>query len=264
MKRSEFIRTAGVLSTAPLFGMTNSTSSNQIEKNQYLELIKYTLHPGVKQKNIEKFFSDVAIPALNRIGIPNVGVFNSVFGPDSLSLFVLIPHKTLEGVFTDNEKLMADKEYLSAGEIFLHCPIDNTAFVKMEKTLLRTFDKLPFLKIPDNLINIQSRIYELRIYQSPSAVAAKRKIEMFNEGNEIELFNTAGLQAVFFGETIIGQQMPNLHYMLVFENMEARDKYWNQFRTNQDWLKLKSDQYYANLVSSTTDIILKPASCSQI
>jgi len=38
----------------------------------------------------------------------------------------------------------------------------------------------------------------------------------------IAIFRRAGLQPVFFGETLIGAKMPNLTYMLVFENMAAR------------------------------------------
>lgn len=234
------------------------------ETNQYFELIRYYLQPGIKQKIVEDFYRDAAIPALNRIGINNVGVFNPVYGTSNLSLFILIPHHSLEAVYTDNEKLLADKELLTTGTDFLNSALNDTAFVKMEKSLLRSFDYLPQVQNPVNLYQIKSRVYEMRIYQSPSLTAAKKKVHMFNAGGEIEIFKKIGLQPVFFGETIVGPDMPNLLYMLVFENMEARDMNWSKFETHPGWIKLRNDPNYANLVSSITDIILKPAACSQI
>lgn len=264
MKRSEFLASAGILSAIPFVNMTGSETTKKTEENQYVELIKYQLHVGTRQKIVSEFYRDIAIPALNKVGIKNVGVFNVVYGPNNPTLYVLIPHSSIEAVYTDNEKLLKDQEYLTQGDKFLNASIDDSPFIKMEKSLLRAFNNLPQIQIPDNLMTNSSRIYELRIYESASAVAARKKIHMFNEGGEIEIFKKTGLQPVFFGETIIGQQMPNLHYMLAFENMASRDKNWDQFRNHPDWNKLKSDPYYANTVSCITDIILKPTAFSQI
>jgi len=52
--------------------------------------------------------------------------------------------------------------------------------------------------------------------------------------------------------------------MLAFESMEERDKNWQIFRDDPDWLKLKSDPQYKDTVSNITDYILTPASYSQI
>jgi hypothetical protein len=134
----------------------------------------------------------------------------------------------------------------------------------MEKTLLKAFKNMPTVEIPTSLLHKKSRIYELRIYESHSQVAGKKKIQMFNEGGEIAIFRKTGLNPVFFAETIIGKQMPNLSYMLVFENMDSRYKHWEIFRKDPAWLKLRVDAQYKDTVSNVTDIILKPAAFSQI
>ena len=46
--------------------------------------------------------------------------------------------------------------------------------------------------------------------------------------------------------------------------MEIREKNWNEFENHSDWIKLNSEPEYKDLVSSITDIILKPTLCSQI
>ena len=93
---------------------------------------------------------------------------------------------------------------------------------------------------------------------------AKRKIEMFNEGGEIALFRAAGMNPVFFGESIIGSKMPNLTYMLGFDDPEAQETGWKKFLDDPEWKKLSSDPYYEDTVSNITNLMLRPAESSQI
>jgi hypothetical protein len=87
---------------------------------------------------------------------------------------------------------------------------------------------------------------------------------MFNEGGEIKVFLKTGLQPVFFGETLIGPKMPNLTYMLVFDDMADRDAKWKVFGGDPEWKKLSSNPEYKDTVSNITDIILRPTPYSQI
>ena len=87
---------------------------------------------------------------------------------------------------------------------------------------------------------------------------------MFNGGGELDIFRNVGLTPVFFGETIVGQKLPNLTYMLAFDDMSARDAAWRRFGQDPDWDVLKRDQQYADTVSAITDFILRPTGYSQI
>ncbi len=263
MKRKEFLTSAGLLGVMPFVsGMSNGQSEKK-DGNQFVELIKYHLHTGARKSMVADFYKNVAIPALNRIGISKVGVFSPVYGPDNLTLFVMIPHESMEAVYTDNEKLLQDKAYITEGEKFLNAPMSETAFVRMEKSVFRCFNNLPAIEVPAELMG-SNRIYEIRIYESPNMVAAKKKIHMFNEGGEINIFKKTGLRPVFFGECLSGPAMPNLHYMIAFKDMAERDANWEVFRKSPEWGSLSKDPYYADTVSCITDIILKPESYSQI
>ena len=46
---------------------------------------------------------------------------------------------------------------------------------------------------------------------------------MFNDA-EAGIFKRLGMQPVFFGETIVGSNMPNLTYMVTFDSLAAREK----------------------------------------
>jgi hypothetical protein len=259
MNRREFFKAGSLAGIASMSPLTAAAMGGQ-SKQEYLELRKYRLHVGPKKNRLGNFLRDVGIPAMNRIGIKPVGVFSAMYGPNNPTLYVLLVHKSLDTVMNSALLLMQDQEYLKAGADFINAPLSEPAFVRMESSLMIAFKDMPKLEVPEK----KSRIFELRTYESHSIKAAKKKIEMFNEGGEIAIFKKTGLQPVFFGETLIGPLMPNLTYMLVFENMADRDAKWKVFGGDPGWKKLRSNPAYRDTVSNITDIILRPASYSQI
>jgi len=259
MKRREFLTAASFASIAGVSSLTAAADSGD-GKQQYLEFRQYHLNVGSKKRLVGDFLRKVGIPAMNRIGIGPVGVFNTMYGPNSPTLYVLMVHKSLDTVVNSASMLMADDEHRKAGADFVNTPLSDPAYVRMESSLMLAVKGLPQLRVPED----KPRIFELRTYESHSIKAAKKKIEMFNEGGEIAVFLKTGLQPVFFGETIIGPKMPNLTYMLVFDDLADRDKKWDVFRVAPEWKKLSSDPAYKDTVSNITDIILRPAGYSQI
>ena len=259
MKRREFLTAASLPIIA---GMSSLAAAAEREdgKRDYFEWRKYYLHVGSKKNLVGDFLRKAGIPAMNRIGIEPVGVFSAMYGPNNPTLYVLLVHKSLDSVVNSASLLMADKEYRNAGADFINAPLSEPAYVRMESSLMVAFKDMPKLEVPEKA----RRIFELRTYESHSIKAAKKKIEMFNEGGEIAIFKKTGLQPVFFGETLIGPQMPNLTYMLAFENMADRDEKWGIFSGDPDWKKLRADTAYKDTVSNITDIILRPAPYSQI
>ena len=165
---------------------------------------------------------------------------------------------------TLNDRLLGDQGFVQAGERFLKAPLSEMAFVSMEKSILRAFTHLPEIVIPTQKKENKARIFQVRTYESPGLEAAKRKIHMFNEGGEIAVFKKTGLQPVLFGETLAGDRMPNLVYMLAFDDFNAMNQAWSVFGNDPDWKKLSSDTFYAETVSRINDWIWTPASCSQI
>jgi hypothetical protein len=231
---------------------------------EYFEFRQYRLHVGSKKRQVGDFLRKVGIPAMNRIGIGPVGVFNAVYGPSSPTLYVLLVHKSLESVANSSSLLMADEQYRQAGADFVNASLSEPSYVRMESSLMVAFKDMPKLRVPKQQLENGRRIFELRTYESHSIKAGKKKIEMFNEGGEIAVFNKTGLAPVFFGETIVGPQMPNLTYMLVFDDLTDRDAKWKVFGGNPEWKKLRSNPAYKDTVSNITDIILRPAPYSQI
>ena len=264
MKRRTFLTSSLAASGLALTSALQAAETlGEKPAREYYELRLYHLRRGVKQKLLDTYFRDALIPALNRAGVAPVGVFNVSTGSDSPTTYLLVPHKSLESFATHSDRLRADAEYQKAGAEFIDAPATDPAYVRVESSLMIAFEGIPKLEAPP--MGNKARLFELRTYESHSKKANKKKIEMFNVG-EIAIFRRAGLQPVFFGETLIGPKLPNLTYMLVFDNMAAHDKNWGVFGSDPDWRKLSTTPGYTDpeIVSNISNLFLRPAPYSQI
>jgi hypothetical protein len=131
--------------------------------------------------------------------------------------------------------------------------------------LLRAFDGFPTVVPPPNEGRRPARIFEVRQYESNNLTTLRRKIKMFNDG-EIGVFKRLGMQPVFFGETLIGQNQPNLVYMLSYEDLAGREKAWRAFGADPEWKKLREMPGYsdAEIVSNISNYIVSPLPFSPI
>ncbi|MHB0957071.1 MAG: NIPSNAP family protein [Pirellulaceae bacterium] len=254
MKRRDFLAASSALGLLPMAAMAADDASSD---RSYLELRIYHMDNQQQRDGFESFAQEAAIPALNRLGIAPVGVF---YPAEALSpVYVLLPHKSPASVGTLVARLGQDQEFLSRGAAFLEAP----AYKRMESSLMIAFQGMPHVETP---IASGERIFQLRIYESPSEMTGQKKIEMFNEAGEIAIFRRVGLHPVFFGETLVGSNMPNLTYMLSFESAQQMQENWQKFGKDPDWQRLKGMEEYADkrILSNITNLVLKPAPCSQI
>src|SRR5206468_9703942 len=235
----------------------------QAANRQYIELRRYHLLPGARQRDFGTYLAQAAIPAMNRAGIAKVGAFSVVYGENTPTLLVVLTHATLESVVTLREKMAGDAEYTRAGAAILDAPLSDPPFVRVESTLLRAIEAMPTLEPSAGAAAATPRIFELRTYESHNDKAALNKLKMFNAG-EVPIFRKTGLTPVFFGETVVGEKMPSLLYMLTFSDMSARDSAWSAFGKDLDWKTLSADPQYRENVSAISDIILRPTAYSQI
>ncbi|MHC1764131.1 MAG: NIPSNAP family protein [Verrucomicrobiia bacterium] len=267
MTRRKFLTSTATVSGAVGLtqGLAMAAEGSDKPAREFYELRLYHLRRGPKQKLFDDFFRQAAIPAMNKIGLGPIGVFNVATGPDSPTVYVLIPHKSMESFATATDRVRADADYQSAGAEFINASPTEPAYIRVESSLMVAFEGMPKLEVPSGTAERKPRLFELRTYESHSKKANKKKIEMFNNG-EIAIFRRTGLAPVFFGETLIGQKMPNLTYMLVFDNMAAHDKNWGTFGSDPEWRKLSTTPGYTDpeIVSNISNVFLRPAPYSQI
>jgi len=204
-----------------------------------------------------------AAPAIKRAGIGPLGFFGSVIAEESPFILALAAFPSLAAMETARQKEAEDKEYIAARDKYNSLP--GLGYVRLESSLLRCFETMPQVDVLPSDSQRPARIFELRMYESDNGSTLARKIKMFNDA-EIKIFKRLGMQPVFFGETIVGARMPNLVYMLSFENLAAREKLWQAFGADTEWQKLRSmpGNADAEIVSNISNAILRPLPFSDI
>jgi hypothetical protein len=267
MKRRQFLAnaaasTAGLASSGSLLAMQGQSAGKQRE---YYELRKYYLEQGPQQKLTDSYLAEALIPALNRLGMQNVGAFSLDIGPETPTVYLLMPSSTLETLVTTELRLAQDEEYQRRGASFLNAPAAQPAYRRIESSLMIAFEGWPKLVLPPATAQKSARVFQLRTYMSPSHRDHRVKVEQFHKG-EFEIFEKAGFWRVFFGDTMIGPQLPNLTYMLSFPDASELNAKWRAFRADPDWKKLSANPAFAfePIVSNITNLVLNPTSYSQI
>jgi hypothetical protein len=264
MKRRSFVKASLLTTAAGVAASQLSMAAGNMDSTaqQFYELRVYSLKNEQQQNLVLDYFHNAAIPALNRLGSDNVGVFTELKPSGQTKLYVLIPYNSFDDFLTVNNKLVKDKVYQEKGSAYLNAPATEPAYERIESSMLRAFKHQPKLNAPEN----KDRIFELRRYEHATENAGKKKLEMFNDAGEIDIFKRLGFKPVFFGETLIGELRPNLVYMITFDDMAAHDSHWKAFGSDPEWKKISSVPDYADakLVSHITSTFLSPANCSQI
>jgi hypothetical protein len=266
MNRRQFI---SLSSAAGLAAATSTTSAAESgSEREYYEIRQYLIEKEEQKKGLDDFFKNAAIPALNRLGVKPVGVFYpgaaaagqpAPLGP----VYVIMRHPSAESAATLVDRLASDSEFQSAGADYLNATAGSPAYKRIESSLMVAFQGMPRLERP---VQGPGRIFQLRTYESPSERTNFKKIEMFEQAGEIQIFREVGLNPVFFGRALVGKKMPNLTYMLGFKSLEDQQAAWKKFGSHPDWKRLKDMQEYADksILCGITNISLIPAEYSQI
>jgi hypothetical protein len=260
MQRRKFLASSIAASA-----LTQLRAQPQQGVREYYELRRYHLQSGPQQKLTNDYVANALIPALNRLEMKPIGAFNLDIGVETPVLYVLIPSTSLETLAQSEFRLEQDGEYMKKGEPFLNAPANQPAYLRVESSLLIAFEGHPKLTVPPVTAQGGARVFQLRTYESPSHHDHRRKVEMFHSG-EFEVFRRAGFWQVFYGDALIGARLPNLTYMLSFPDVSEMNAKWNAFRSDPEWQKLSGSPRfnYESIVSNITNLILNPASYSQI
>ena len=263
MERREFLAKSCAAGVAAMgSGALLAQEQSAMKAGSYYELRRYEIDSEPQKAGFDRFASEAAIPALNRLGIKPVGVFYPNEGPSPI--YVLLPHPSVASFVTLTQRLGEDQEFLAKGADFIDAPADKPAYKSMEVQFMAAFEGMARLERPTDA---PTRIFQLRTYESPSEKTGLKKIEMFNTA-EIAVFRKVGLHPVFFGQTLAGTKMPNLTYMLGFQDMDESKANWKKFGADPDWQRLRAMPEYMDKViirkSGITNLYVKPASYSQI
>ncbi|WP_158749316.1 NIPSNAP family protein [Acidobacterium sp. S8] len=264
MERRRFL-TSSLAASALAFAGSSYAQTSAGSAREYYQLRKYHLQSGPQTKLTDSYLSGAFIPALNRLGMSPIGVFNLTIGSETPILYVLIPSTSLETLVGLELKLAQDKAFMDAAAPFWNTPATAPAYGRVESSLLIAFEGWPKLTPLPAAAQRAKRVFQLRTYESATDQDHVRKVQMFHHG-EFAIFQKAGFNQIFYGDSLIGPRLPNLTYMLSFSELAELDDKWKAFGSDPDWKKLSGSQEYAfeQIVSNISNLILTPTTYSQI
>jgi len=259
MQRRKFLQSSLLAASAAGTGSVFAASDKPPAVKEMYELREYDMHFGSDQSQLETYFKTALIPAYNKYGVKNVGVFKEIGKSEPAKIYLLLAFATFNDYTSVTAKVKADDDFIKNSQAYNAIPAEKPVYNRYSSSFMIAFDGMPKLIVPE----AGTRVFELRTYEGYSEDALRRKLKMFNEG-EFPIFYRTRLTPVFFGEVISGKNLPCLTYMITFKNLEERDKNWAAFGADPDWKKLLADPQYANTVSNIIKIYLEPTAYSQV
>ncbi|WP_231615364.1 NIPSNAP family protein [Novipirellula artificiosorum] len=232
---------------------------------QIYEVRSYLLAENSDVGAIDAYLRDALIPALQRQGIGPIGAFTNAANDESGSrrIVVVIPYADANAVVSSAQTLRKDAQYAADAKEYLGRAPDNPPYLRITSELLTAMDCMPKLAVAKESLLNGDRVYELRLYESPSEQIGDLKVDMFNSG-EVPIFLDSGVQPIFIGQCVIGPQTPSLTYLTVYPNEEARIEAWKAFRIHPDWKVLSKVPKYKGTVSHIDKYLLLPKPYSQM
>lgn len=264
MKKTKLLFLVVIALAITSFKTKTSDSKTTVQSKEFYQLKTYILNTEQQVQTTEKYLKEAYLPGLKKIGIKHIGVFKPrPNATDTLKkIIVLIPFSSMSQFLGLEEKLAKDKIYLAAGADYLNATYKQAPYARIESVLLKAFADHPIMTIPNLNSPRANRVYELRSYESATEAIYRNKVDMFNAGGEVKLFNRLAFNAVFYGEVLSGAKMPNLMYMTTFANQESRDAHWKAFGDSPEWKALIAMEKYKNNISHMDITFLYPTDYS--
>lgn len=235
-----------------------------VDEREFYQLKIYSFSSEEQVAITDNYLKNAYMPAVKKQGIEKIGVFKFLTNEtDTIQkTYVLLPFKSLKQFKELDSKLSEDPEYIAAGGDYINANYDNPPYDHIESIVMEAFADMPMMQVPNLESPRSERIYELRSYESPTEKYYRNKVDMFNTGGEVKLFDRLNFNAVFYGEVLSGARMPNLMYMTTHADKATREKNWEAFVDSPEWKELIAMPKYENNVSHIDIWFLYPTEYS--
>jgi hypothetical protein len=267
MQRRDFLQASLQTSAAASIaacGLATSSSpahaaAPATAERELYEWRTYRLKDKAQQPAVHDYLKSAALPAWKKIGLGPVGVFTEIGAEAGPSIHVLLVYANPAAFAAAREALEADAEYVKATAEYRTAKRESPAYDRIDSSLMLAFTAAPKITPPAQ----KPRVLELRTYENHNDDRAHAKVAMFNDG-ECDIFPKCGFENVFFGETLVGENLPNLKYMLAAPDMAANEKGWKAFLESPDFIRMRDDPKYADTMPTITKLFLAPTDYSQV
>ncbi|MGO9259069.1 MAG: NIPSNAP family protein [Bryobacteraceae bacterium] len=234
MKRRSFVQS---VAAASMLAQTEAPAGAQASdaKTRLYRIDYFYYRQGNQANRLSQFFSSQAPLFLKHMR--SLGVFTAVMAPHAQTMMVLSGFAGAEDMTAAAVRIEADPGYRKA-----HAEFEGGAeppFDSAQRVLLQATAFSPEIASPPEKPKAP-RYFELRVYHAPTL----RQLAMVHErfaGPEIQIFHRSGVYPILYADTIIGPDLPNLTYLIPFASLADREKAWDAFNSDPEWVKVRAE-----------------------
>jgi hypothetical protein len=195
----------------------------------------YKLKAGVQLPRLHDYFKGRLLPKMNSLS-PGPKIFlEALVAPHMPHVMAIYGFESLDELWSVQTKAAADGDLVKAIEMLESGP--EPAFESNDSMLLQAAAYSPEITATPRE---RSRIFELRVYHSPTFRQLAALHERFS-GPEIKIFHRSGIHPILYSSTLIGQNIPNLTYLIPFDSLADREKAWAAFSADPEWVKVRKE-----------------------
>ena len=206
------------------------------KRTGFYVLETFYLQQGSQVTRMHEYFSKVVLPAFERVRHTGPVIYlESLIAPHMPQVVAIYGFQSLDEMWGVHTRIMQDAESVKSLEQW---DSGDAPFEQQSSVLLQASDYSPEIVTPAEPKT--SRIFELRVYHSPTWRQLKALHERF-AGPEVRIFHRVGVHPMLYSSTLIGPNMPNLTYLIPFENLAAREKAWDAFGADPEWIKVRKE-----------------------
>lgn len=230
--------------------------------SSYFEFYYIHMQNGSQTARMAKWLETRLMPTCQKHGFGPMGFFNVAVGPNLPTAVITFTYPSLAEMESQWGKLNSDSDYAAAVE---EVEKDEPAFHRVESTLLRATDFCPPLTATP-AGDPAHKLYELRIYESPTNRQLGYLHDRFGKSGEIDVFHKSGIHPVLYADTVFGPNQPNMAYLIPFESEAHREKAWATFGADPDWVRIRDEsvRHGGDIVRNITNMFLSPMSFSML
>ena len=221
------------------------------KRTRFYALESFKLKAGTQLPRLHEHFGKTLVPKIASLWSGPKIFLEALIAPHMPQIAVIYGFSSLDELWSVHGKSLADPDLMKAYEALDSGP--EPSFETLDTTLLEAAPYSPEIAaVPAG----KARIFELRVYHSPTFRQLTALHQRFS-GPEIEIFHRVGIHPILYCSTLIGPNIPNLTYLIPFENLAVREKAWTAFAADPEWVKVRKESIdRSGQVSSLQNISL--------
>jgi hypothetical protein len=229
MRRSflQAVGAAGVAAANPDAGAT---------RTRFYTFESLLLKNGDQVARLHDFMSHAFLPAARKVHSGPMIFLEALVAPHIPQFAAVMGFAAASDALSLYDRLHQQEGYSAALEKWESGP--NPPYEQTATSLLEAADYSP--EIPPGDPARSPRVFELRTYHSPTWRQLGALHQRF-AGREIPIFHRNGIHPLLYTSTVFGGNLPNLNYLIPFDDLAAREKAWAAFGSDEEWVKVRKE-----------------------